>query len=348
MRAKDRQFEVISVVVPVYNEEAVLPELYRRLTRALRQYHPYEIIFVNDGSTDGSLKVLQRLCRRDDHCKVIDLSRNFGQQFAITAGLDHAAGDAVIVMDSDLQDPPEVIPELVAKWKEGYEVVYAQRKNRKGDSAFKVVTARWFYRLLSKWAPVDIPLDVGDFRLLDRQVVDQLKGMREKSRYLRGMVSWIGFRQIGVLYDRDARFAGTRKYTLAKSLRLAWDGFCSFSTVPLSLFGYLGLGVVLSALVSAGVLLAKALQGHPVSGMTVLLVAILFLGGVQLLSVGVVGQYLARIFNESRDRPLYIVRNRYGFDRDEHAALPDWLRGEASRSAAVEEESPQLSAAPPA
>lgn len=305
--------ELVSVVIPIFNEEAVIPELYRRLTSVLEQLGRYEVIFVNDGSTDQSLALLRRLCADDDRLRIIDFSRNFGHQLALTAGLHHTKGNAVIIMDGDLQDPPEVIPKLLARWNEGYEVVYAQRRARKGEGTFKLQAAKAFYRLINRWSSVSIPLDTGDFRLMDRRVVDELNRMGETSRFIRGMVSWVGFRQVAVTFDRDARFAGTPKYSVRKSIRLAWDGICSASTFPLTVATYMGVLATTIGLICSAVVGARVALGHAVAGWMWLTIVVLFLGGVQLVSVGLLGQYIGRIFNESVRRPLYVVRERYGF-----------------------------------
>ena len=309
----DQAGDFISVVIPIYNEETVLPELYRRLKEVLQKYEDYEVIFVNDGSTDRSHKFLQLLRNHNKRCKIIDFSRNFGHQIAITAGLHHASGDAVIVMDGDLQDPPELIHNLTTKWREGNEVVFAQRMLRHGESTWKLQTAKWFYRLMNKWSDVKIPLDTGDFRLLDRKVVNELNRMDEKNRFIRGMVSWIGFKQAAVPYDRHARFAGKAKYSFRKSVHLAWDGITSFSSVSPSLPFYFGCLVTLISVLYALVLVIQLTLGKPASGFSALLTVMVFLGGVQLVSVGVIGQYIARIFDDTKNRPLYVVRQRYGF-----------------------------------
>ncbi len=310
---------VISVVVPIYREEELIAELHRRMTGALAQLpagHDFEVIYVDDGSSDGSLARLVELSRSDPRIKVLGLSRNFGHQLAITAGIDAAAGDAVVVIDGDLQDPPEVILEMVERWKDGYHVVYGKRRSRAGESLFKRVTAAWFYRTLNRLSEMPLPLDTGDFRLMDRAVVDTLRGMREASRYIRGMVTWIGFKQCDVVYDRDARYAGETKYTLSKMVKLASDGVASFSARPLMLamnFGALVTAVSFLGLV--WVVLDRVLHpGRLVEGWASLMVVVLFLSGVQLMSIGVLGSYLGRVFIETKRRPLYVVAERHGFD----------------------------------
>ena len=277
--------------------------------------YDYEIVLVNDGSTDRSREILITLARQDLHVRVVDLSRNFGHQFAITAGIDYAAGDAVVILDSDLQDPPEVIPQMIAKWEEGFKVVYGVRSERAGESCFKRVTASLFYRCLQRLSKTRMPLDAGDFRLMDRSVVDVVKTMREEHRYLRGIVSWAGFPQAAVGYKRDRRYAGKSKHSTAVMARLAIDAVFSFSAVPLVLITYLGIGVtVLSLLLLCWIAYAKlVMPSGSLTGWTALSALVLFLGGVQLLSIGVLGQYVGRIFEQSKQRPLYIVAQTFGF-----------------------------------
>jgi dolichol-phosphate mannosyltransferase len=318
--------KLVSTVVPIYFEEEMIGELYRRLKGALVALgdgFDHEILFVNDGSTDDSLPRLRVLADADPRVRVIDLSRNFGHQLAITAGIDAASGDAVVVIDGDLQDPPEVIAEMVGKWQEGYGVVYGQRRSRAGESALKRVTARWFYRLLNSLSDTPLPLDTGDFRLMDRAVVDALCSMREEARYMRGMVSWLGFKQYALPYDRDARFAGTTKYTLSRMLRLATNGVTSFSARPLTLMIDFGVLVTLAALAVLvwAVVMRIARPDAVVQGWASTMVIVLFLGGVQLISLGVLGVYVGRVFMESKRRPLYVVSGRYGFT-DHNAPQP--------------------------
>lgn len=288
----------LSVVLPVYNEEALLPELHQRLVATLAALAlPYEILYVDDGSSDRSLEVLAALARADPRVGVIGLSRNFGHQMALTAGLDHARGDAVVLMDSDLQDPPELVPELVARWREGLDVVYAQRRARPGESPFKRATAYLFYRFMRSLASVDIPADTGDFRLLSRPAADALRGLRERRRFLRGLVAWLGFRQGRVLYDRPPRRSGESKYSIRQMARLALFGLFSFSNLPIALVG-LGGGLVCAAALLA--LAAGANAGHA---------ALFFLGGAQLVAIWVLGQYVATMSDEGRRRPLYLIRS---------------------------------------
>jgi dolichol-phosphate mannosyltransferase len=314
MTTSSSQNEMISVVIPIFNEAPIIPELHRRLTDVLQKCALYEIVFVNDGSSDGSLRELVNLCQGDQHCKIIDFSRNFGHQCAITAGLHNAVGDAVIIMDGDLQDPPELISELLAKWREGFEIVFAQRTARQGERIYKRLTAKVFYRLIKQFSDVPIPLDAGDFRLLDRKVVNELNRMGENARFLRGMISWLGFRQTAIAYNRDMRFSGKTKYSLKKMFRLAFDGMTSFSSFPLSIATYLGFLVASFSGLYAIVVLIKRMLGHTVPGWTSLMLVILFLGSVQLVCVGILGQYISRIFNETKHRPLYVIHKKYGFD----------------------------------
>lgn len=298
-----------SVVVPVFNEEEVLPETYHRLTGVMEGLGaPYEIVFVDDGSKDQSPRILDELAQRDPRVRVIHFSRNFGHQAAITAGMDYARGEAVIVIDADLQDPPEVIPEMVAKWQEGYEVVYGKRMKREGETLFKRFTASFFYRLLRFMTDIDIPLDTGDFRLVDRKVVEVMKLLREKNRFIRGLVAWVGFRQVALPYVRHRRFAGTTKYPLRKMLKLAWDGITAFSNKPLKVAAYLGLALSLfSFLYLVVIVVTKLLGKSTVPGWASLAVINLFFSGVILIMLGVMGEYLGRIYDEAKNRPLYVV-----------------------------------------
>jgi glycosyltransferase involved in cell wall biosynthesis len=309
---------VFSVVAPVYNEVGILLELYRRISAVMDSTgESWELVLVNDGSTDGSAGVMRDLFdEHPDRVRVVNFARNFGHQVAVTAGMDYARGQAVILIDADLQDPPEVILDLIARWREGYEVVYAVRAEREGETWFKQATASLFYRMLYKITDVDIPLDTGDFRLMDRRVVESVRAMREHSRFIRGMVSWVGFRQTGVEYRRHKRFAGTTKYPLRKMLRLAWDGITGFSYFPLQVATYLGFAIAaLSALAILVVIYLRAFTASvPLEGQATTLVMVLFLGGVQLISLGIIGEYLGRIYNEVKGRPLYIVRDVLGVD----------------------------------
>lgn len=308
----------ISIVLPVFNEVQTLPVLHARLAGVMRRLgESYELVFVNDGSRDGSLELLKRLAAEDANSKVISLSRNFGHQMAITCGLDRAHGAAVIVMDADLQDPPELIPMLIEKWREGYDVVYAIREQRQGESLFKRATAALFYRLIRKLSRIEIPADTGDFRLLSRRAVEALRTTTERNRFVRGLVGWIGYRQTGVRFVREERAAGETKYPFRKMLKFAIDGITSFSFVPLQMATYCGFlisGVSFLYIVYA--VLQKLLTDRPVTGWTSLIVAMLFLGGVQLITLGVIGEYVGRIYEEVKQRPLYLVDEMIGFDSE--------------------------------
>ena len=314
----------LSLVVPVYNEEAVLPEFYRQVTAVLKGIvgsRGYELIFVDDGSSDGSPQILEDLARHDPAVRVIQFSRNFGHQLALTAGLEHASGDAAICMDADLQDPPDVLPRMVAKWREGYEVVYATREQRSTDSFFKRSSARLFYWLIQRVGNLDIPMDAGDFRLLDRQVLEVFRTFRERHRFVRGLTLWAGFKQAGVSYARASRWAGETKYPLRKMVQLAWDAVTSFSFAPLRVATYLGFLVSLASfLLGILIIFGRLLWGMPeilgfsTQGWGSLMVAVLFLAGVQLMVLGMMGEYLGRTYDEVKRRPLYIIRQKIGFD----------------------------------
>jgi len=305
-----------SLVVPIYNEAETIPELVRRLTDLVGKLDgAAEMILVDDGSSDGSYELMSLAREADPRFKLLRLSRNFGHQIAVTAGLDVAAGNAVIVMDADLQDPPEVALELAARWREGYEVVYAVRERREGETPFKRATASLFYRLFRRMSDVDVPLDVGDFRLVDRRALDAFRSMRESNRYVRGMFSWIGYRQVGVPFRRDERYAGETKYPLRKMLRFATDGIVSFSAYPLRLA--LNLGFIVSALsfLLGIVFLVSKLAGfYSVPGLASVAVFVAFLGGIQLLLIGIMGEYVARIHDEVKGRPLYLVSDTQGLE----------------------------------
>lgn len=312
----------LSIVVPCFNEEAVINETHRRLC-ALRDAlgdSSLELVYVDDGSRDGTLVALRALAAADPAVRVVAFARNFGHQIAVTAGIDAAQGDALVIIDADLQDPPEVIPEMLAKWREGYDVVYGTRLDRPGESWFKLVTARAFYRLLNQVSDVPIPLDTGDFRLISRRVAETLRAMPERDRFVRGMVSWVGFRQFALPYRRAARFAGETKYPLRKMFRFATDGILSFSSTPLQLS--VALGLLSAALALVGIVYALVLRVFTdiwVEGWTALMIAVLFIGGVQLISVGILGAYVGRIYNEIKRRPLYVVQERIGFDSSDGA-----------------------------
>lgn len=302
----------ISVVLPVYNEEAGLPELHRRVVEVLAaQGWSYEVIFVNDGSRDRSWPRILELANADRHVCGINLSRNFGHQIAITAGVEFSRGATVVVMDSDLQDPPELIPVLHAKHREGFDVVYAQRRTREGETWFKEFTAKLFYRLIRRMTTIDIPVDTGDFRLMSRRVVDDLKRLQEQSRFVRGLVTWVGYNQAPVLYDRNRRYGGTTKYPIAKMMKFALDGITGFSSQPLRLASHVGLFLALASLALMVVLTIYKIAGGQgiIPGWTSLAVAVLFLGGVQLLAIGILGEYIGRIYEEVKRRPLYLVQD---------------------------------------
>lgn len=302
---------VYSVVAPVFDEEQTLPHFYRRVAAVMEALgEPFELVLVNDGSRDGTYALARALCERDPRLRLVDLSRNFGHQLAISAGMARARGQAVILIDSDLQDPPEVIPELVARWKAGAEVVYAQRRRRAGETRFKRLTAKAFYRLLARLTSASIPPDTGDFRLLDRRVVDALVAMPEHHRFLRGMSAWVGFRQAAVPYDRQERFAGRSKYPLRAMLRLASDAITGFSAVPLQLVGIVGFLLTAASLLGASLAAASRLFAHAAVATALWTwLLVLFVGGVQLLALGIVATYLGRVYDEVRRRPLYVVRD---------------------------------------
>lgn len=299
-----------SIIAPVHNEAETLPELYRRVCQVMdRLNERWELILVNDGSRDRSTQIIAELHEADARVKGISLSRNFGFQIAVTAGLDVAQGDAVILIDADLQDPPEIIPDLIARWRSGFEVVYGVRAERDGETWFKKATAGMFYRLMARVTNVDIPVDTGDFRLMDRRVVEAIVQMPEHHRFMRGMVSWVGFRQTGVPYKRQARYAGKTSFTFQKMLKFALDGITSFSYLPLQLAGWIGIALVtISAITLAGLILTQTL------GSWGTVVTVFFVGGVQLICLGILGEYLGRIYDEVKARPLYLVKRRWGFD----------------------------------
>jgi len=303
-----------SFVIPAWNEEDVLPELYARLATVLDTLDgESEIIFVDDGSTDGTFELLLSLRDRDPRCRVVRLARNFGHQAAITAGLDVAAGEAAIILDADLQDPPELVPTLIARWREGYEVVFGERVHREGEGLLHRGVTLAYYRCLKRWADIDLPIGAGDFRLIDRKALDALRGMRERRRYVRGMVSWVGFRQIGVPYERPARHAGSGKYSLVQYSRLAFDGLTSFSDAPLRLALASGVTVALASVIFGITAVALRLADfHTVPGWASLVAVVAFLGGIQLVVLAAVGIYIAGIFDEVKQRPLYVVREQHG------------------------------------
>jgi dolichol-phosphate mannosyltransferase len=301
-----------SIIAPVYNERESLPELYRRVCAVMESNgEPWELVLVDDGSTDGSTDEILDLAKKDSRVRPIIFARNFGHQIAITAGWDYARGKAIVIIDADLQDPPEAILELIEKWKEGYEVVYAVRAERTGDSWFKKLTAAMFYRIIYRITDVKIPLDTGDFRLMDRKVVEVLKQMRERHRFPRGMSAWVGFRQIGVNYKRAARYSGVTKYPFKKMVKLALNAITSFSYFPLQVATYFGFGSAGLAILAIPIVIYLRVAGIPqFTGQATTLIAVLFLGGVQLICVGILGEYIGRLYDEAKGRPLYIVRQK--------------------------------------
>jgi glycosyltransferase involved in cell wall biosynthesis len=302
---------LLSIVIPVYNEEKNIPLIYGRLLPICEASAEgsYELIFVNDGSRDASEKIIGELASKNPAVKYLFLSRNFGHQQAVSAGLDYAKGQYTVIMDGDLQDPPELIPEMLNKAKEGFEVVYARRKARKGESAFKKITARWFYRLLRKLTQIEIPVDTGDFRLMHRKVTDVVKRMPEKNKFLRGQVAWVGFRQGYVEYDRDPRIHGNSGYSTGKMIRFALNGITGFSDIPLKLATWLGFLVSgISVLIGFYALYSRFVIKEYVPGWASLMLSMLFLGGVQLICLGIIGEYLSRMYHDIRNRPLYVVR----------------------------------------
>ena len=299
-----------SIVAPIYNEIDSIPELYRRVKEVMDSAgEPWELVLIDDGCTDGSTDKIRELAETDKRVRPVIFARNFGHQIAVSAGLDYARGDAIVIIDADLQDPPEVILELAKKWQEGYEVVYAVRAEREGESWFKKFTSALFYRIVYRITDVKIPLDTGDFRLLDRKVVDVMNSMRERHRFLRGMASWVGFKQIGVEYKRAARYAGVTKYPFKKMLRLALNAVTSFSYFPLQVatfFGFVAAGIAILAI--PVVVIMRFSGSLAFFGQATTLIAVLFLGGVQLISLGILGEYIGRLYDEAKGRPLYIVR----------------------------------------
>jgi polyisoprenyl-phosphate glycosyltransferase len=315
---------LLSVVVPCYNEEESVLQTHGRLTHVLKKLPElaWEIIYVDDGSDDGTLAHLRNIQVGDSGVRVLRLSRNFGHQLAVSAGLEHAAGEAVVIIDADLQDPPEVIADMLARWREGYEVVYGRRMHRAGESRFKIVSAKLFYRILDHLSEIHMPLDAGDFRLIDRKVVEALRHMPEQARYLRGMVTWTGYRQTAVLYDRAPRVAGTTKYPFWKMLRFAIGAVSSFSTKPLRLAMWMGFVASAIALLGVGyAFVVRLFTRSWVPGWAAIFIAVLFVGGVQLISLGIVGEYVGRIYNEVKGRPHFLVAERLGFPISE--TLPD-------------------------
>jgi glycosyltransferase involved in cell wall biosynthesis len=302
-----RHLGLLSVVAPVYNEEALIDEFYARVCSALEGLR-FELVLVDDGSTDGSPAALDRLASTDPRVRVVYLSRNFGHQTALTAGLDHARGDAVVMLDADLQDPPELIIKMLDHWRAGCDVVYAVREHREGESRFKLSTARWFYKLFDKLAQVELQHNSGDFRLLDRRALDALLSMRERNRFLRGMTVWVGYTQAAVGYKRDPRYAGETKYTLSKMLRFSLDAISSFSHRPLQLATLLGFVISTLAFIAIPVVIVLRILGSYLPGFGSITIAVLLLGGIQLIAIGIIGEYVGRIYDEVKGRPLYLVR----------------------------------------
>jgi len=307
---------LLSVVVPVYNEIDVLEELHRRMASALEDI-PFELVVVDDGSTDGTAEALEALAAADARVRVVPLSRNFGHQAALTAGLDHARGNPVVTIDGDLQDPPELIPEMVDHWQAGNDVVYAVRRRRAGETRFKRRTASLFYRLFGRLGSVELEPESGDFRLLDRRPLEALLAMRERSRFLRGMTVWVGYRQFALPYERDPRYAGETKYTLARMLRFSFDAMTTFSRVPLQLATILGFAISVLAFTAIPVIVVLRITGHYLPGFATLTIIVLLLGGIQLVAIGILGEYLARTFDEVKNRPLYVVRRPRDSERSE-------------------------------
>ncbi len=304
-----RELTLLSVVTPMLDEQDCAERFYERVRDAL-QGLPFELVIVDDGSRDGTPEVLERIAAADPRVRVLTLSRNFGHQTAITAGLDHARGDAIVMIDADLQDPPEVIHDLVERWRSGADVVYAVRRHREGETRFKLATARLFYRFIAKLSQIELTENSGDFRLLDRRALDAVLAMRERNRYLRGMTVWVGFTQAAVEYDRDARAAGATKFSLKKMVRFSLDAVASFSHMPLQVATLVGFVFAALAFLSIPIAIAMRIAGEFVPGVTTVVIAVLLLGGIQLIAIGVIGEYVGRIYDEVKRRPLYLVRER--------------------------------------
>ncbi len=302
---------LLSVILPIYNEEGNIPKLFERLNKVILQLNiDCEFVFINDGSNDGSMSLIKDLAGKHSNIRYIDFARNFGHQVAVTAGLDHCIGKAAVIIDADLQDPPELITEMYKKWQEGFEVVYAKRRTREGESYLKKITAKMFYRMLKKITSINIPVDTGDFRLIDRKIIEVLKQMSEQQKFLRGQISWIGFRQTYVEYDRDARHAGKTGYTYRKMIRLAADGITSFSNLPLKFATFAGFLVsAIAFFMILYTLYSRFISKSYVPGWTSLMLAVLFIGGVQLICIGIIGEYISRMSANVRGRPLYIISN---------------------------------------
>ena len=319
---------IYSVIVPLYNEELVIDESYRRLKEVMDSVkEKYEIIFINDGSRDRTVDKAEKICMRDEKIRLINFSRNFGHQAAITAGMELALGEAIIVIDADLQDPPEVIPKMILKWKEGYEVVYGKRIKREGESFVKKVTAKAFYRLLKSITNIEIPLDTGDFRLIDRNVCDALIALPERNRYVRGLVSWVGYKQTFVEISRQERFAGETKYPLKKMIKLAFDGITSFSYKPLAIAGYLGGLTFFAGIISLmGVVLKNMANHTPILNLGFIIAMNFLLFGLVFASIGIMGEYIGRIFEESKARPNYIIASTVNYEKDDKKIWNQYLK----------------------
>lgn len=309
----------VSLVIPMYYEEEVANECYEKVSNVLKglDKYDYEIIFVNDGSKDKTLEILEEVSKKDEKAKIISFSRNFGHQAAVTAGLREVTGDAIVIIDADLQDPPELIPQMLELWEQGNEVIYGKRKTRKGESAFKLLTAKMFYKTLNALSDVEIPKDTGDFRLVDRKVVDVINSLPEHNKFLRGLFSWVGFKQKAYEYERQERFAGKTKYPLKKMLKLASDGIISFSSKPIKLVGALGIiSIIISIIILIYALISYIFQLNNLSaGWTSIMVAITFFAGVQLLSLWIISEYIGRIYDEAKGRPQYIIDKKINFDK---------------------------------
>jgi dolichol-phosphate mannosyltransferase len=322
---------LVSVSAPVLNEEEILETFYGRVRDALDGFD-WELVLVDDGSTDRTPEILAELAARDPRVRVIEFSRNFGYQAAVAAGLDHCRGDVVVTIDADLQDPPELIGELIAEWSHGADVVYAVRRERKGETRIKIITARWFSKLFTRLAELDIPTNVGDFRLLDRRAVSALRRMPERNRFMRGMTVWVGFQQSSVPYDRDARYAGDTRYRWRTLLKISLDAISSFSHVPLQIATLLGFAVSFIAFLGIPYVIISRIFNVYVEGLSSILFAILFLGGVQLITLGIIGEYISRIYDEVKGRPLYLVRARHNVDAAEPLpAAPAMVEAEELR-----------------
>lgn len=308
---------ILSVVVPLYNEEEVINESYKRLKAVLDEIgEPYEVVMVNDGSRDKTALLATAICEKDENFKLLNFSRNFGHQIAITAGMDYTSGNAIVVIDADLQDPPEVIKEMFIKWREGYDVVYGKRSKRHGETFFKKITAKMFYRFLRTITDVDMPTDVGDFRLIDKKVKEALSLVNEKNRYIRGIISWLGFKQTSVEFVRDKRFAGETKYPLKKMIKFATDAIISFSNKPLKIASYVGITLSFFSFIYLIIVIVQKVLGFTVAGWASILAVNLLFNGVILVILGIIGEYIGRIYDEAKNRPLYIVATKRNFEKD--------------------------------